>query len=78
MCDVCGSYMVTQMLMNEPCENFRIKGIDTLLHCEDKCKEVLIACGNDWKKLPEGPIRRTFEDADKKGLVNSVSKGEEG
>ena len=66
MCDVCGSFMVTEMLLNQPIESFGVKGIETTLHCDDKCKELLIACGKDWTKLPSGPLRRSFEEANKK------------
>ena len=64
-CDVCGKYCVTEMLLDKGVESFSVKGIDTLLHCDDKCKELLIACGKDWTKLPEGPLRKGFEEANK-------------
>lgn len=72
MCDVCGSYCVTEMLLGEGIESFSIKGISNTMHCDEKCKELLIACGNDWKKLPDGPIRKFFDEQDKKGNVVNV------
>lgn len=36
---------------------------DVCLH--DKCMKVLKANGPDWRNLPEGPLRRAYEAADK-------------
>lgn len=66
LCDVCGMYCVTEMLLGEGIEQFSIKGIANMLHCDEKCKQVLIDCGSDWTKLPNGPLRKVFEDQEAK------------
>jgi hypothetical protein len=57
------------MLLGDGIEEFGIKGIQNRMHCDDKCKQLLIECGNDWKKLPEGPLKKVFAEQSAKGLV---------
>lgn len=59
-CDVGG-----EPTMLEPIQFFTVHGMEhKLLTCERHGKAVLEA-GSDWKALPEGPLRRAFEGADK-------------
>jgi hypothetical protein len=61
-CDVCGEYILPidpEELMHE----FSVKGIDRILHCDNKCKAIMKAAGSDWTKLPDGPLRKAFEEA---------------
>ena len=74
MCDVCGMYCVTEMLLGTGVEQFTIKGISNLMHCDDKCKEALIACGSDWTKLPDGPLKKVFEEDANKSLAGNPNK----
>lgn len=60
-CDVCGDYILP--IGDELVHTFGIKGIDRDLHCDNKCKEVVLAAGNDWQKLPAGPLRDAFAEA---------------
>ncbi len=58
VCDVCGDYI----LLDKSTNQFTIRGIAQKLHCHDKCKVALKTAGTDWKLLPEGPLRKVFED----------------
>ena len=61
-CDVCGDYILPldpDELVNE----FGVKGIERTLHCHNRCKAAVLACGHDWTALPAGPLRTGFEIA---------------
>lgn len=66
VCDVCGKHI----LPLDPAERvnfFSVKNIkQDPLHCDNKCKEILKTCKGDWKKLPDGPLRQAFEEAEKR------------
>ena len=62
MCDVCGHYILP-LDPDEQVNLFGVKGIEQELCCHNKCKEMLLACGKDWEKLPLGPLRKLFEEA---------------
>ena len=62
ICDVCGEYI----LLDPAMEQFKVTGIEGVLICHTKCKQTLIDCGSDWRKLPDGRLRKAFEDADSK------------
>lgn len=59
-CDVCGHYILP--FADEQVNYFSVNGIEEALCCHNKCKEKLLACGNDWEKLPSGPLRKLFEE----------------
>jgi hypothetical protein len=63
VCDVCGKYILP--IADEKVHNFRIKGIDADLVCDNACKEILESAmvKQDWKALPEGPLRKAFSEA---------------
>jgi hypothetical protein len=61
-CDVCGDYILP-IDPQELVHCFSVTGIEAELHCDNACKQKLIDCGNDWTKLPDGPLRKTFEKA---------------
>ena len=60
MCDVCGKF-----ILFEEYQEFSVHGIEKRLHCDMKCKQLLIDAGTDWEKLPDGPLRKAFEQATK-------------
>lgn len=61
VCDVCGLHILPYF--DESYERFSVKGIDRELACHnDVCKKALIECGKDWEKLPDGPLRKAFEE----------------
>lgn len=68
-CDVCNNYILPGA--NESINPFKMKCIEQELHCCDKCKNfVLIASEkNDWKFLPQGPLRKVFEDYIKQAVA---------
>jgi hypothetical protein len=62
-CDVCGKYILP-LLEDERVNAFTIaQAPGKTFHCDNKCKEAIIATGGDWEKLPEGPLRKAYEDA---------------
>lgn len=75
-CDVCDKYilpLIDKEGNNEMVNCFRIKGINKDLHCHNDCRKLLISIGKDWKKLPDGNIKRAFEEYE-----NKVRHEEEG
>ena len=61
ICDVCGEYILP--LPKELVNCFGIKGIKETLHCDNKCKQLLLSIGNDWTKLPEkGRLYKAFKE----------------
>ena len=69
-CDVCGHFI----LLDPEYENFSVKGVEGMLQCHIKCKQTLIDCGKDWQKLPEGPLRKAFEEAEAARLKEGASQ----
>ena len=62
ICDVCGNYILP-IDPEEMVHCFSIKGINEKLHCDNKCKILLLEIGNDWKKLPiKGRLIKAFEE----------------
>jgi hypothetical protein len=61
ICDVCGKYILP-LDPEERVHSFGVKGIERTLHCDNACKEKLLAAGNDWTLLPPGPLRTAFEE----------------
>lgn len=55
ICDICDEYILCRNV-NE----FSVKGITEKLHCHDHCKELLQNSGGNYKKLPEGRLKRAF------------------
>ena len=68
MCDVCGSYI----LPLDPNELVNFFGVEQLpgqkLCCHNKCKDAVLACGGEWQKLPDGPLRKCYEEAAKNSV----------
>lgn len=62
VCDVCGKHI----LPIDPDERVNIFSVAQIpgkeLHCHNKCKESVLKCEGDWQKLPEGPLRKVYED----------------
>ena len=63
-CDVCGNFILPGL--SESVNLFGVKGIEQTLHCGDDCKKIIIEANGDWHKLPDGPLRKAFEDNAKK------------
>ena len=71
-CDVCGKFILP-IDPDELVHTFTVKGIDRDLHCDNKCKQLLIDAGKDWRKLPDGPLRKAFEEAETKNQITTHS-----
>jgi len=61
-CDVCGDFILWDKSINP----FSVKGINRELHSHDRCKDLVLATDGDWEKLPEGPLRVAFIEAEAK------------
>jgi len=61
ICDVCGKYILP-LDENERVNFFSVKGIEEKLCCDNACKEILKSCGKDWKKLPDGRLKKAFQE----------------
>ena len=62
-CDICGKYILP-VQPYEMVNNFAIVGIKDALHCDNACRKILEESfkKKDWKLLPDGPLRKVFED----------------
>ena len=67
-CDVCDTYILLDKSINP----FSVPGIKQELHCHDNCVDIVKnAVGKkDYTLLPEGRLRKAFEEADKNGVLN--------
>lgn len=61
-CDVCGNYILP-LDPDERVNEFGVRGIDRVLHCHNTCKISVRECGQNWERLPPGPLRTAFADA---------------
>ena len=65
-CDICGHYILP-LSQDERVHFFGVHGIDRELHCDNACKKLLQEIvKDDWEKLPDGPLRKVFQEAHEK------------
>jgi hypothetical protein len=65
ICDVCGEYILP-LDPDELVNAFSVKGIKETLHCDNKCKELLLSIGKEWQLLPiKGRLYQAFLEASK-------------
>lgn len=71
MCDVCGKYILP-LDPDELVHKFSIaQAPGQFFHCDNKCKQALLDCKGDWQKLPEGPLRKSYEAATMRNLAHA-------
>lgn len=58
-CDVCGNYILG-LFKEDLVYMFTVNMINQKLHSCIDCKKILEQIGTDWKKLPEGPLKKAF------------------
>lgn len=58
-CDVCGDFILLEPAM----EMFTVQGIEAQLCCHVACRPAVEQ--GDWTKLPGGPLRKAFEEANR-------------
>ena len=62
-CPVCGDTFLKEILLGESLPAIKVKGIDVILYVHKSCEKTVKAIKDgDWKKLPEGPLRKEFEE----------------
>jgi hypothetical protein len=59
VCDVCGRYILL-----EPVHEFTANVTTAALHSHGDCKR-LVEAASDWRELPEGPLKRAYQEANK-------------
>ena len=65
ICDVCGEYILP-LDPEELIHSFNVEGIQETLHCDNKCKELLLSIGKEWQLLPtKGRLYQAFLEASK-------------
>jgi hypothetical protein len=62
-CDVCGKYILG-LFEKDLVYPVKIRGINRMLDCCHDCIEIIKNCSGDWKKLPEGRLRKAFEEGE--------------
>jgi hypothetical protein len=68
ICDVDGQYILP-LTEDEQVHHFIAAGIKKELHCCSQCMELLTSLKgveNGWKQLPDGPLRKAYEEVYKK------------
>ena len=70
-CDVCGNYIIAGKSINP----FDLHGVVGTLCCHDDCKGVVLEmiAKQDWKLLPEGPLRSFYEENQDKIVTKEPS-----
>lgn len=64
LCAVCGGSFIKELLMSEKIQTFSMSAFDDEMCAHVKCVVILKAAIDDgWESLPDGPIRKAFEDA---------------
>jgi hypothetical protein len=67
ICDVCGKYILP--LGDELVNFFSVKQLPgEELCCHNACKQTVLNTNSDWQKLPQGPLRKAYEEASLKML----------
>ena len=64
MCAVCGGPFIKEILIGESVEIMGSFGFSKDFPVHKKCKELLIKVGETkrWQDLPDGPIRKCYEE----------------
>jgi len=79
-CAVCGKPFLVEILMGQPVQSFKIKGIAEMLYAHQKCadllKKIMDSDAKDWRELPGGPLRTAFEEQEKTGPMAEEGEGE--
>ena len=71
-CDVCGEFILP-LDPDERVNYFNINGVSKDLHCDNACKiEVEKSFKEkDWKLLPDGPLKKLYENYNNKMEVTN-------
>jgi len=72
MCAVCGESFAAELMLHKPVDAIRISVIDASLPVHDECGALVMKIStedSDWRKLPSGPLRAAFEEAEKDGTT---------
>jgi hypothetical protein len=65
ICDICGHYILP-IDPKELVNCFKVKGIEEMLHCDNKCKELLQNINKDWTK--QGRLYKAFKEHNEKQI----------
>lgn len=73
MCAVCGKSFAAELMMHKAVSAISISVVEGKLPVHDECGDLVLkisAEDSDWRKLPEGPLREAFEEAEKDGTIH--------
>jgi hypothetical protein len=62
-CVLCGQTFLEEILRRREVPIIEIEGMSKYVCIHTKCLKVLEANGSDWRTLPDGPLRRAYEEA---------------
>lgn len=63
MCALCGNSFMAEILLGTTAQIVSIEGMDQDVCLHQTCAKVLKKNGPDWHTLPDGPLRRAYEEA---------------
>lgn len=69
MCAICGGTFLAEILLGKRVQMVEIVGMDKDVCVHDKCMTVLQTNGPNWRNLPEGPLRRAYQEAENRQAV---------
>ena len=62
-CILCGDTFLKEIMFNQTVPTIQIDGFSMALPIHrEKCLPTLQANGPNWRNLPDGPLRKEFED----------------
>jgi len=63
LCALCGDTFMAEILLGKKVQTVEIEGMDKDVCLHAKCLKVLKQNGPNWRTLPDGPLRRAYEQA---------------
>lgn len=74
MCALCGDTFMREILMGEKVQTVEVSGFDKDVCLHAKCLAVLEKNGPDWRTLPDGPLRKAYEEAASRQAADAVAR----
>jgi hypothetical protein len=74
MCAVCGESFAAELMLHKAVDAIRISVVDASLPVHEECGALVLkisAADSDWRKLPEGPLREAFQEAERDGTITT-------
>ncbi len=72
-CAVCGQSFLKEVIFGKNVRTFSVGGLDAILYAHDPdCVNIvkeINEMGGDWRKLPPGPLRKAYQEANGKAEI---------